>query len=107
MRLSLLGGQGIDRFTDNSAQETINWYPYTASGGKSKLALYPTPGLTLLGDFGTGPIRGEINYNGTYFIVSGSAFYEVTETGNNIPRGVLNTTTGRCTLADNGANNGQ
>lgn len=107
MKLPLLGQSGEDRFDDNSSQLTQNWYIHTASGGKSKLALYPTPGETLFADIGTGPIRGEINYNGIYFIASGNKFYEVNASGASIERGTLNTSSGRCGLDHNGANNGQ
>jgi len=107
MKLQLLGPSGADRYDDNSSQLTQNWFPHIAQGGKSKLALYPTPGETLFTDIGTGPIRGEINYNGLYFIVSGNEFYEVDAAGNGISRGTLNTSIGICKLDHNGANNGK
>jgi len=107
MKLQLLGESGKDLVDDNSSQLTQNWYPRVISGGKSKLALYPTPGLTLFGDYGTGAVRGQINYNGLFFIVSGNEFYEVDAAGNSLLRGTLNTSTGRCSLGHNGANNGQ
>ena len=107
MRLELLGESGHDVYDDNSSQLSQNWYPHTAKGGKSKLALYPTPGLTLFEDIGTGPIRGELNYNGLYFIVSGNTFYEVNSNGGSTSRGTLNTLSGICKLDHNGAKNGK
>jgi hypothetical protein len=107
VKLPLLGGSGEDRFDDNSSQLTQNWYPHTASSGKSKLALYPTPGLTLFKDIGVGPIRGSIDYGGVYFVISGDELYEVDAAGNSVLRGTINTTTGVCKLAHNGANNGK
>lgn len=107
MKLQLVGESGKDRYSDNSSQLTQNLYIHTAKGGKSKMALYPTPGLTQFADIGTGPIRGEINYNGTYFIVSGNEFYEVDAAGSSTLRGTLNTSYGRCGLDHNGANNGK
>ena len=107
MRLNLIGESGSDVFDDNSEQLTQNWYIHTAKGGKAKPALYPTPGLTLFEDIGTGPIRGNIDYNGIYFVVSGNTFYEVDAAGNSVSRGTLNTSTGICKLDHNGANNGK
>lgn len=104
MKLPLIGPTAIDRFDDNSSQLSQNWYVHSNSGKK---ALYPTPGETLFKDIGSGPIRGEINYNGTYFVVSGSEFYQVAASGNAILRGTLNTATGWCRLAHNGAFNGK
>lgn len=107
MKLGLFGGSAEDRYDDNSSQITQNWYPYSSKKGKSKLSLYPTPGQTIFSDIGTGPQRGEINYNGQYFIVSGNQFYEVDAAGNETLKGTLNTSVGDCKLASNGANNGQ
>jgi len=107
MNLQLLGESGADITDDNSSQLTQNWFPRTAKGGKSKLALYPTPGLTIFEDIGTGPHRGELNYNGLYFVVSGNEFYEVSAAGASTLRGTLNTSDGICRLDHNGANNGK
>jgi hypothetical protein len=107
MKLPLLGQSGEDIEDDNSSQLTQNWYPHIASGGKSKLALYPTPGETLFEDIGVGPIRGGINYNGTYFVVSANKFYEVDAAGNYTERGTLNTSIGQVRMDHNGAFNGK
>ena len=104
MKLPFIGSTAKDRYDDNSSQLSQNWYVHS-NGGKQ--SLYPTPGETLFTNIGTGEIRGEINYNGTYYIISGSEFYEVAASGNGTLRGTLNTTTGWCRLAHNGANNGQ
>lgn len=107
MKLGLLGESGHDRFDDNSSQLTQNWHIHSAVGGKSKLALYPTPGLTIFADIGTGPIRGSIKMGGIYYVVSGNEFYEIDAASNEILRGTLNTSAGICKLANNGAKNGK
>jgi hypothetical protein len=104
MKLPFIGPTALDRYDDNSSQLSQNLYVHSNSG---KQSLYPTPGETLFADIGTGEIRGEINFNGTYFIVSGGEFYEVDAAGNGVSRGTLNTNTGQCRLAHNGANNGK
>lgn len=88
-------------------QKTQNWYPHIDPEAKGQLALLPTPGLTLFAELPTQPVRGAIDYDGTYFAVAGSKFYEITLSGSYIERGTLNTSITRCTLAHNGANNGQ
>ena len=107
MRISLLGQSGEDIEDDNSSQLTQNWYPHVASGGKSRLALYPTPGEALFKDIGVGPIRGGINYNGTYYMVSANKFYEVDAAGSSTERGTLNTSLGQVRMDHNGAFNGK
>ncbi len=106
MKIPLLGGTGSDREEDNSQALTQNWYAST-NKGKSQLTLYPTPGLTLFSTVSSGEIRGAINYDGTYFVVSGDQLYEIDAAGNKQARGaVLTTNTGRVTMAHNGKNNG-
>jgi len=107
MKLPLLGGSGEERFSDLSNQLCQNWYVHKSRAGKSRISLYPTPGLTLFSTIGDGPIRESIKYNDADFVVSNNKLYEVNEGGASIERGTLNTNVGRIGMAHNGAENGQ
>ena len=107
MRVDLLGQTGTADAEEISYQLTQNWYPHIEPEGKSKLALLPTPGLTEFANTNNGVIRGQINYNGIFYVVSGNGFYEINSSGTHVNRGTLKTSSGRCMLAHNGANNGQ
>ncbi len=107
MKIPLFGGTGEDRFDDVSYQKTQNFYPHINKDGKSRLVLYPTPGLTQFADVGIGNIRGAIKYGNEYYVVSNNKFYRVTAAGSSVELGTLTTSGGRCSLAHNGANNGK
>lgn len=57
------------------AQRMINWYPESSDGGKTIVALYPTPGLLLDSTLGDGPIRAAFEFNGAKIVVSGADVY--------------------------------
>lgn len=62
-----------------------------------------TPGLSLFATAGTGPIRGGLAAaNDRAFFVSGSILYEISSSGTATNRGVLDTSNGIVTFADNG-----
>jgi hypothetical protein len=52
MEIDFLSGVGKGRSIAFDCRETINWYPELAEvdGAKSKIVLYPTPGLKLFGN---------------------------------------------------------
>lgn len=60
-------------------QRCFNWYPENVESGqgKSQMALYPTPGLSVFAT-GNGPLRGELAINGRVFWVGGLNLYEAT-----------------------------
>ena len=108
MKVPLLGPTGADREEDVSYQKTQNWYPHVSMDSKSKLVLYPTPGLTEFANLGTlGYIRGSIIYGGEYYCVYYNQLYKVDSVGSKVLLGTLDTATGTVSMAHNGSNNGQ
>lgn len=107
MKIQLFGPTGQAKESDVSYQKTQNWYPHIDREGKSTLALYPTPGLVTFAPTPTGPIRGSIVYNNLLYVVSASTLWEITSAGVTTNRGTLNTSTGKVSMAHNGAANGQ
>lgn len=107
MKIDLLGQTGASR--DNSVlyELTQNWYPHLEKTGKSQLVLYPTPGLAAFAITTAGPIRGMIEYNSLLYVVSLNTLWEITSAGVSTSRGTLNTSSGRVSMASNGAANGE
>lgn len=88
-------------------QRTINLYPQMdeAQTGKDGevMALIGTPGLSLLGTYGTGPIRGVwYTTTGVLYVVSGNTLYSVSSTWVATSIGTLLTSSGPVDVADNG-----
>lgn len=88
-------------------QRCVNLFPQLSEIGLSEAgeqaALFRTPGLTLLGTIGAGPIRGlYVASTGTLYCVSGSGLYEVSSAWVGTLRGTLTTSTGSVQFADNG-----
>ncbi|MDC0529207.1 hypothetical protein OAO19_02950 [Gammaproteobacteria bacterium] len=108
MKLPLFGQTGAERFDDASYQKTQNWYPHVNQEAKSKLMLYPTPALVEEVSTGTaGTIRGMIEYGGKLYVVSANEFYRIESTGAKVLLGTLTTSSGRVSMAHNGASNGK
>jgi hypothetical protein len=79
-RFGLVGPSYSSQSLNADAQQTVNWYPEVleSGGGKSAMALYPTPGLAVF--FAApdpGPTRGDYTVNGRTFHVSANNVYEV------------------------------
>ena len=100
MRTPLVGSAYTARSLNLASQQCINLYPEVVETktGKEIAALYMTPGLTLASIQGSGPIRALINRNGTQYAVSGNQVYA----GGSALSGILATTSGPVTIADNG-----
>jgi hypothetical protein len=107
MKVPLLGPTGGEREDDVSYQLTQNWYPHVTADSKSKLVLYPTPGLSLFSNTGSGPIRGSVIYNDKYYAVSSNRFIEVASDASVTDLGTLDTFNGKVSMAHNGSANGQ
>lgn len=76
-------------------------------GATSPAALYPTPGVTMIGT-GTGsPGRGHFYENGREFCVQGTVFSEIDEAGNVTVRGSVATSSTPATIFSNGDGGGQ
>lgn len=103
MKIGLVGASSQERSLPFDAQRTINLYPVFDKEGKEVAALYGTPGLTLFGVAGNGPIRGEFSAsNGRAFVVSGNTLHEVDSAGVATSRGTLNTSGGIVSIEENG-----
>jgi len=103
MKVPFLNQTGGSRSRDVDYQLTQNWYPELTPTGKSQIALYPTPGLTLFGNVGTGPIRGSIVFGDYLYVVAGNTVYQVNNAGGHTAlTGTLSTTGGRVSMAHNG-----
>ena len=91
-------------------QELINMYveidPTKQQGERGYASLYPTPGLTLIGIYGLGPIRGlwVIPGGSLLFAVSGNALFlsNNTLTPPSGPVALLLTSFGQVSMTDNG-----
>lgn len=92
-----------ERSLPANAERTVNLYPVSDPQGSDVASLYGTPGLSLFANMGDGPIRGEFfSANERAFAVSGASLYEINSDGSTTSRGVLDSSTGIITLADNG-----
>lgn len=85
----------------------MNLYPEIDESGHGKeqeiASLVATPGLLLLSTIGTGPIRGEFTTStGALFLVSGNELYQVDSSFVGTPLGVLNSSVGAVSFAENG-----
>ena len=108
MKVPLLGQTGGEREEDVSYQKTQNWYPHISPDSKSKVVLYPTPGLTEFTNLGVeGAIRGSIVYGEEYYCVYYTGLYKITSSGSYVLLGTLDTAVGKVSMAHNGSNNGQ
>ena len=80
-KIALNGGAYQARSVIASAQRCLNLYVEPmpeAQGEPSRAAHYPTPGLTLFGTIGTGPIRGLYRAaDNETFCVSGTGLYRL------------------------------
>ena len=90
-------------------QECINFRPeidpLKQPGQRGVVALYPTPGLTLLTTLAAGAeVRGLRTVSGGKYLVAvcGSVVYALDAFGNTFTMGNLTTTTGRVGISDNG-----
>jgi hypothetical protein len=57
----------------------MNWYVENieSQSGKGAMALYPTPGLALVYNLGSAPIRGLVTVQGRTFAVAGTVLFEL------------------------------
>lgn len=99
------------------AERCMNWYPeiMESPGAKSKVTLYPTPGINPVVTLPDFPVRGMFNEHtysgggGTEYIwvVSGSTIYAINITGTYGVQGLVTTSTQPAQFASSGATGGQ
>jgi len=90
MRLPNFCGGSYPSWSPNaSAERSINVYPETIEtpSGKSRVALYGTPGLQVFCTLPTQPVRGLFAGESRLFAVAGSHYYEVFTDGTFTDRG--------------------
>jgi hypothetical protein len=88
-------------------QRCINMYPELDEIGTGKereiASLKSTPGLTLVGTVGTGPIRGMyLATNGVFYVASGTGIYIVSSSFASTLIATLTTASGPVSIVDNG-----
>lgn len=112
MQLALNDGAYLARSVIASAQRCVNLYPEKAQLNtalylpqqmtQALYTHYPTPGLTLLANIGTGPIRGTyMANNGTLYVVSGAELYSVSSSWAATALGAIDAGTTPVSMADN------
>lgn len=104
MQIDLLGGSYQQKYTDFNSQRTINWYPVPGlpnAQDKTKVALFPTPGLTSFGDTTGTNLRAlytaRILTSNRCFTVADQTLYEVNSNGTFTSRGTLSDITNNST----------
>jgi len=103
MLVPLLGGEVRSRSEDLNPQRCINLYPAVdKSGGRSKVALFGTPGTKLFSALvGSGKVRGMNVMGNSLFAVCGTKLYEVDTAGVSTDRGTI-AGTENVSIANNG-----
>jgi hypothetical protein len=87
------------------ANSAMTYYPIPAQDSKVKKqrVAYSTPGTYLFSQLGTlGTIRGMIEYNDNLYVICGNTLYSVGNTGISSSLGTISTTTGFCSVINNG-----
>ena len=103
MRYPLFGIGLQGKSSAVTAQTRINMYlEYRKENDKTQIAAYGTAGLILTTNYGDTPIRGMLGFGDFIYKVHRGTFWEENNAGVKVNRGTLLTTTGRCSLVDNG-----
>jgi hypothetical protein len=95
-------GSYDDQAREWTQQDVVNYLPLFAqqAGARSRTLYRTAPGLDVFASIGDGPHRGAISVEGTLFVVSGTALYEVAKDGTTTSRGTI-PGTGRVCMAYN------
>jgi len=103
MKIPFLGGAYEGRSKSINAQQSINLFPvYDKFEGKEVIAMYGTPGLIEFVNTGGTIVRG-LHIMGDYmYAVVDDTVYEITTAGDATSLGVITTSTGHVSMADNG-----
>lgn len=85
-----------------TSQYRLNlYYEFQKEDDKTQVAVYGTPGLSLLLDLGETPIRGEWKYGDYYYLVHRGNFYQVNNANVATIKGTLSTNAGRVFITNN------
>jgi len=106
-RIAWVGQSATPKSSNVSNLRLVNGYAEIEDSkqGKTAVALYGTPGLTLFaGLAGAGPVRGAFTAsNGRCFAVSAQVLSEIMADGSTVSRGNLNSYSGPVDFDDNGS----
>jgi hypothetical protein len=104
-----IGGSHTVQSPIADGQRTVNWYVERQQlpGGKSQMALYPTPGVETLATATTASGRGHFYQDGREFAVIGTTFYEIGSTGTLTSRGTVAIDDNPATISSNGDGGGE
>jgi hypothetical protein len=103
-QVPLLGLGTVGKSVNVCAQERVNLFAeiHRDPEAGSKLTLFPTPGLTRFVDLGATPARGMYVRGDSMYVVAGLTLWEVAADGTTTSRGILQPTSGRVDITDNG-----
>lgn len=103
MRYPLFGVGLKGKSSSVTAQNRINMYlEYRKEDDKTKIVAYGTPGLILTSSYGDTTIRATLGMGDFIYKIHRGTFWEENNAGVKVNRGSLLTTTGRCSMVDNG-----
>jgi hypothetical protein len=105
MQVPFVGPSYESRSPDADIERTVNWYPEVmeAPNGKTKAALYPTPGYTLFATLPELAISSMYAVSGRCFVQAGTNLYELYATGGFQLRGAMTgITPGLSTMCSSG-----
>ena len=78
MKTPILGSTYVARSANAADSRMVNLFPeIVPEGGKEPAFLQRAPGLRLLATVGDGPIRGEWQFGGFGYVVSGTEVYQI------------------------------
>lgn len=88
-----------------TSQRRVNlYYEFQPDADKTKVAIFGTPGLSLFtSTLGDTPVRGWISDGDTLYVVHRGTFWSINNAGVKTSRGTLSTTSGRVSMAFDGA----
>lgn len=102
-RTQFLGVGFFGKSPNVTAQTRKNLYlEFKPKGDKTQVVAFPTPGLELIVDFGGTPVRAQYALGDFDYVVHRGTFWEINNAGVKTSRGTLLTTSGRCSIIDNG-----
>lgn len=99
----LFGIGNVGKSPNVDAQVRLNLYvEVQQDSAKSRLALFPTPGLTTFVNFGAYPSRGFYKKGDFLYVVNRFTLWRVTNDGAMTSIGTLSSASGRVDISDNG-----
>lgn len=103
MRLALFGIGQQGRSPNLSSQRRLNlFYEVQKDEERTRVSVHGTPGLELFADFGDAPVQGDRAVGNYLYVIHRGTFWRVDNAGVKVSKGTLLTTSGRCSLSDNG-----